>query len=103
MRDNKIKEKLQTLSALCTEYSHYLDQWKKVEVSYDKFTQEVSVTWYNEVEKEWPRGDVVVYRPYTRRVFGIEDIDHRITSYRNKINYAKQKINKQNQDDEKRK
>lgn len=95
-REAKIRQKLETLSALCTEYSQYLEKWNKVDISYDKFTGEVSVTWYNEVEKEWPTGDIEIYRPFTRRTFGLEDIDERIMSYRNKINYVKSKQPKEN-------
>lgn len=90
----RLQEKLQALKDITLEYSKYLDNWNKVRVDYDEFTSMVSVTWYNEVERQNSMGETDVYYPYTRREFHSSDLTDRITSYRNKIKYALSKEEK---------
>ncbi|MFA5299804.1 MAG: hypothetical protein WC389_16595 [Lutibacter sp.] len=80
-----IQEKLDNLKIVVNEYLPFVDQWHKVDVDYDKFTAMVTVTWYNEVEKENQHGERNVYYPYTKREFHISDIDSRIKRYKDKI------------------
>ena len=83
--------KIRLLRKLVKEYANYLDLWHKATVRYDKFSEMIAVTFYNEIETINEHGIKVTRRPFTRREFGISYLDERIKSYRNKINYAKSK------------
>ena len=82
-------EKIKLLRRLVKEYLPYVNKWKSVEVTHDRFEGIVYITWYSILRKKEGDGTMKKIRNFTRREIGVSDLDERIKSYRNKISYAK--------------
>jgi hypothetical protein len=86
----KTKDKVNKLRKYVNEYVKYT-RWDKVAVYWDRFTTEITVTWYTVTKKPDGEGKLQRYVNFTQRKFYAGDLDERLVSYRNKINYAKSK------------
>ena len=84
------RQKVDRLRKYVYEYVKYT-KWQKVSVLYEPFTGMIIVTWYTVVKKPDGEGQVQRHVNFTQRTFYANDLDERLTSYRNKINYAKSK------------
>ena len=85
-------EKIRILRLLVKEYSQYLDRWNKGSVRYDRFNNVITVTFYREIQTTNEYGMPVTLRPNHQIPFGPDALDERIKSYRDKIRYAKSKV-----------
>ena len=85
------KQKVAQLRKLVNEYLNYIDKWTGVQVYYDKWTGDIKITWYRTIKPMNGAGEKEEYPQFTQREFTVNDLDDRILSYRNKINYAKNK------------
>lgn len=83
-----MKNKVNKLRKYVNEYVKYT-KWGRVAVYWDRFTGDITVTWYTITKKKDGAGELQRYVNFTQRRFNATDIDERLTSYRNKINYAK--------------